>query len=117
MKLRLFRRKPPSRITFDEYGGSTASTWGAGFGWLHDVSSSAWIGPRLHPFGQDIGSVIPEGFGAYARLSQPVEVDESRRERWSDVAARTGRLALPDRQFHRIAAPRRHTRRAHSHRR
>ena len=55
MKLRLFRRKPPSRITFDEYGGSTASTWGAGFGWLHDVSSAAWIGPRLHPFGQDIG--------------------------------------------------------------
>ena len=110
MKLRLFRRKPPSRITFDEYGGSTASTWGAGFGWLHDVSSSAWIGPRLHPFGQDIGSVIPGGFGAYARLFHPVEVDESRRERWSDVAARTGRIVHPEMQFHMIAAPRGQTR-------
>src|SRR5437763_7456183 len=110
MKLRLFRRKPPSRITFDEDGGSTASTWGAGFGWLHDVSSAAWIGPRLHPFGQDIGSVIPGGFGAYARLFHPVEVDGSRRERWSDVAARTGRIVHPEMQFHMIAAPRGQTR-------
>jgi len=106
MKLRLFRRKPPSRITFNEYGGNTASTWGAGFGWLHDVSSAAWIGPRLHPFGQDIGSVIPGGFGAYARLFHPVEVDESRRERWSEVAARNGRIVHPEMQFHMIAAPR-----------
>ena len=106
MKLRLFRRKPPSRITFNEYGGNTASTWGAGFGWLHDVSSAAWIGPRLHPFGQDIGSVIPGGFGAYARLFHPVGVDESRRERWSEVAARTGRIVHPEMQFHMIAAPR-----------
>ena len=106
MKLRLFRRKPPSRITFNEYGGNTASTWGAGFGWLHDVSSAAWIGPRLHPFGQDIGSVIPGGFGAYARLFHPVEVDESRRERWSDVAARNGRIVHSEMQFHMIATPR-----------
>ena len=42
-------------------------------GW-RDVDQSertevaSWIGPRLHPFGQDIGSVVPTGFDAYARL-------------------------------------------------
>ena len=86
--------------------GGTAVTWGAGFGWLRDVSPAAWIGPRLHPFAQDIGSVIPQGFAAYARLFHPVEVDDSRRERWSDVAARNRRIVHSEMQFHMIAAPR-----------
>jgi hypothetical protein len=86
--------------------GSTAATWGAGFGWLRDVSPAAWIGPQLHPFAQDIGSVIPEGFAAYARLFHAVEVDRDRRERWSDVAARNGRIVHSEMQFHMIAAPR-----------
>jgi hypothetical protein len=86
--------------------GGTAVTWGAGFGWLHDVTPAAWIGPRLHPFAQDIGSVIPQGFEAYARLFHPVELDGSRRERWSDVASRNGRIAHSEMQFHMIAAPR-----------
>ena len=86
--------------------GSTAATWGAEFEWLRDVSPAAWIGPRLHPFAQDIGSVIPEGFAAYARLFHPVEVDRDRRERWSDVAARNGRIVHSEMQFHMIAAPR-----------
>ncbi len=86
--------------------GNTAATWGAGFGWLSDVFPAAWIGPRLHPFAQDIGSVIPEGFAAYARLFHPIEVDRDRRERWSDVAARTGRVVHSEMQFHMIAAPR-----------
>jgi hypothetical protein len=88
-----------------EHGG-TAITWGAGFGWLRDVSPAAWIGPRLHPFAQDIGSVIPQGFAGYARLFHPVELEGSRRERWSDVAARNGRIVHAEMQFHMIAAPR-----------
>src|SRR2546429_6287577 len=107
MKLRLpiFRRKRrPSMALLDEHGG-TAITWGAGFGWLNDVSPAEWIGPRLHPFAQDTGSVIPQGFAAYARLFHPVEGDGSR-ERWSDVAARNGRVVHSEMQFHMIAAPR-----------
>jgi len=73
---------------------------------LRDVSPAAWIGPRLHPFAQDIGSVIPECFEAYARIFHPVELDASRRERWSDVAARNGRIVHSEMQFHMIAAPR-----------
>lgn len=34
-----------------------------------DVEAASWIAPRLQPFGQYIlGSVIPAGFAAYARL-------------------------------------------------
>ena len=108
MKLRLpmFGRKPrPSMVVFGPHG-STAATWGAEFGWLRDASPAAWIGPRLHPFAQDIGSVIPEGFAAYARLFHPVPVDGSRHERWGDVAARSGRIVHSEMQFHMIAAPR-----------
>jgi hypothetical protein len=91
-------------VLLGEHGG-TAITWGAGFGWLRDVSPAAWIGPRLHPFAQDIGSVIPKGFAAYARLFHAVEMDRDRRERWSDVAARNGRIVHSEMQFHMIAAP------------
>ena len=92
-------------VRFGEHG-STAVTYGAGFGWLRDVSPAAWIGPRLHPFAQDIGSVIPEGFQAYARLFHPIEIDRERRERWSDVAGRNGRIVHSEMQFHMIAVPR-----------
>jgi len=90
-------------VRFGEHG-RTAITWGAGFGWLPDVSPAAWIRPRLHPFGQDVGSVIPDGFEAYARLFHPVEVDH--RERWSDVAQRNGRIVHSEMQFHLISTPR-----------
>lgn len=40
------------------------------------VGAGDWIGPRLHPFGQgDVGSVIPTGFEAYARV--PVDARDS----------------------------------------
>jgi len=34
-----------------------------------DVTLAGWIAERLHPFGQDVGSVVPTGFAAYSRLS------------------------------------------------
>jgi hypothetical protein len=95
----------PSRVSFGQHGG-TPSTWGAGFGWLRDVSAAAWIGPRLHPFGQDVGSIIPEGFEAYARLFHPVELEHDRHERWSDVALRNGRIVHSEMQFEQISIPR-----------
>lgn len=42
----------------------------------HDVESSEhtqagdWIAPRLHRFGRDVGSIVPTGFDAYARLPE-----------------------------------------------
>lgn len=84
--------------------GALPITWGAGPGWLRDVSPAAWIGPRLHPFGQDVGSVVPDGFEAYARVFHPVEVDGP--QRWSDVARANGRIVHPEMQFHLISTPR-----------
>ncbi len=79
---------------------------GADVRWLRDVAPASWIGPRLHPFGTDAGSVVPEGFEAYGRLLHPVVVDGSERRRWRDVAEANGRIAHPEMQFHLIARPR-----------
>ena len=32
------------------------------------VEAASWIAPRLHPFGQDVGSVVPSAFAAYAGI-------------------------------------------------
>jgi hypothetical protein len=34
-----------------------------------DPQQASWLNERLHPFGQDVGSVVPGGFAAYARIS------------------------------------------------
>lgn len=67
--------------------------------WLRDVSPADWIGERLHPWFQDTGSIIPEGFDAYARVFHPVHGEE----RWSDVAARNGRIVHAEMQLHMIS--------------
>ncbi|MDQ6614323.1 MAG: hypothetical protein M3083_06170 [Actinomycetota bacterium] len=84
-------------------GGPSAAT----IEWLLDVAPAAWLGARLHPFFSDTGSVIPPGFGAYARLFHPVEAVQlgDRRHRWADVARETGRIVHPEMQFHMISRP------------
>jgi hypothetical protein len=73
-----------------------------------EVEAADWIRERLHPFAQDVGSVIPPGFEAYARIFHPasashdwVPVDV----RWSTVARWNGRTVHPEMQFHNIASP------------
>lgn len=44
-----------------------------------DLSPADWIIDRIHDFGVNVGSVIPEGFDAYARIFHPairIEDDE-----------------------------------------
>jgi hypothetical protein len=36
-----------------------------------DVSSARWVVDLIHPLGQDVGSLVPEGFEAYARIFHP----------------------------------------------
>jgi hypothetical protein len=84
--------------------------WGATFGWQRDVSPADWIGPRLHPFAQDVGAIIPDGFEAYGRLFHPVErydpsTGNTIREGWSEIAARNQRVAHAQMQFHMISRP------------
>ncbi|HEV2033254.1 MAG TPA: hypothetical protein VGU71_03495 [Candidatus Dormibacteraeota bacterium] len=72
-----------------------------------EVEAADWIHGRLHPFAQDVGSVVPMGFGAYARIFHPASGAERPgiEVRWSYVAAWNGKIAHPEMQFHAIAAP------------
>jgi hypothetical protein len=73
-----------------------------------EIEAADWIGPRLHPFAQDVGSVVPNGFEAYARIFHPASRlvgTEQVEMRWSDVAEWSGRTVHPEMQFHTIAVP------------
>jgi hypothetical protein len=54
-----------------------------------------WIERSLHPFGKDVGSFIPEGFAAYARVFHPPYrgTPEGKQipVRWRDIAAANDR--------------------------
>jgi hypothetical protein len=67
----------------------------AGVNFAKNIEPASWITSRLHPLGQDVGSVVPKGFDAYARVFHP-----PRRRmpdgtlipvRWQDIAAANGR--------------------------
>jgi flavin-binding protein dodecin len=76
--------------------------------WETDTSPATWIAPRLHPFGQDTGSVVPAGFDAYCRIFHPVR-SASRWEpsttTWAEVAALNGRVVHSSMQYHQISTP------------
>lgn len=74
--------------------------------WQGDIHAADWIAARVNPFGTDVGSVIPIGFEAYARIFHPVALADGRQERWSEIAARNERRVHPEMQFHRIDDPR-----------
>jgi len=73
--------------------------------WTSDAEQGRWIRDRLHPFGQNVGSVVPGGYEAYARLFHPVDDQSGNTTRWSDVARRNGRIAHPEMQFHLVSTP------------
>jgi hypothetical protein len=57
---------------------------------IADVSVGDWIGERLGgPFGT-VGSVVPRGFAAHARILHPVELDDSRTSLIDVLAPATG---------------------------
>jgi hypothetical protein len=77
--------------------------------WSSDTGQADWIGDRLAPFfGNQVTSVIPGGFAAYARLLHPAEEPlhgGDRVVRWREVAAWSGAALEPGAQFHEIALP------------
>jgi hypothetical protein len=60
---------------------------------IADVSAGDWIAERLRgPLGT-VGSVVPRGFAAYARVLHPVEFDDGRTPlTWAQVCQFTGRI-------------------------
>ena len=55
----------------------------------------------LHPFAQDVGSVVPPVFGAYARVFHPAQLGEWD-VRWADIALVNGRAAHARMQFENL---------------
>jgi hypothetical protein len=74
-----------------------------------EVTAGDWIRERLHPFAAyNVGSVVPTGFAAYARIFHPAFTSRDWNPdevRWSEVAAWSGRTVHPQMQFHSIAVP------------
>jgi hypothetical protein len=68
-----------------------------------NVNPAEWIVKRLHPFAQDVGSVIPEGYEAYVRVFHPAYrcgLDGNRVPvRWQEIASANGRIVHPEMQF------------------
>ncbi|HKV89123.1 MAG TPA: hypothetical protein VJT78_14100 [Candidatus Dormibacteraeota bacterium] len=75
------------------------------------VEAADWIRDRLHGFAKDVGSIVPPGFEAYARIFHPAwrrAFDLTSRPeevRWSDIAAWNGKTVHPEMQFHSIGGP------------
>jgi hypothetical protein len=83
-----------------------AATGGAAVDWSSEVAAADWIVERLHPFASDVGSLIPEGFEAYARVLHPFwRVEQGRRikVRWADVAREAGTAIGPTAQLDELS--------------
>lgn len=68
-----------------------------------NADPASWIESRLHPFGMDVGSFIPEGFAAYTRVFQPPyrRTPEGNQipVRWRDIAAANNRTMAAEMQL------------------
>lgn len=73
--------------------------------WSADVGAGSWIAPRLGSFGQ-VASVVPRGFGAYARVLHPATDRDDRPARWAQVCQTTGRTPHALAQWQSISSPR-----------
>ena len=65
-----------------------------------DLARAQWIAPRLGPFGTGVGSIIPSGFEAYARILHPATGSNDESVRWDHVARKFGAVAHRLMQFH-----------------
>jgi hypothetical protein len=74
--------------------------------WSTRVQEADWIGERLRP-PEDfcVGSIVPQGFPAYARVLHPARGPNDRPVRWGDAAAWSGRTLRPATEFDAIAIP------------
>jgi hypothetical protein len=76
--------------------------------WSSDVGAADWIVARLHPFARDVGSFVPDGFDAYARIPHPASRTENGRPvkvRWSDLARTRGASLEATTRFEDITTP------------
>ncbi len=71
-----------------------------------DLSSADWVAARLTTFAENVASIIPSGFEAYARIFHPAyrrDGDEYTPVLRADVAASTGRKAHHQMQWEGVS--------------
>ncbi|MDO8106072.1 hypothetical protein Q6348_02545 [Isoptericola sp. b441] len=68
----------------------------------HHVAAGQWLVERLGPLGARVGSLVPAGYEAYARVLHPAETADGTPARWGDVAAACGTTVHPAVQFWRL---------------
>lgn len=71
-----------------------------------DPSPADWVANGVGPFGSGVGSLIPGGYVAYARILHPAVSSGGMPVRWDTVAAWSGRIVHPRAQFEAVARPR-----------
>ena len=68
-----------------------------------DTSAADWLVTAMHPFAQDVGSVIPPVFEAYARVFHPAfrggHDDDGTPVKWAEIAEANGKTAHVGMQF------------------
>lgn len=72
-------------------------------GYVTDLTPALWIRGRLHPFAQDVGSIVPEGFEDYARVFHPARAADGRAVTWRAIAEANGGTVHAEMQFGNIA--------------
>ena len=70
--------------------------------YVTELVRTTWIRERLHPFAQDVGSLVPEGFADYARIFHPAHRGDEP-VTWRAIAETNGRTVHREMQFGNIA--------------
>lgn len=75
----------------------------------HDVSEARWVAENIVDApATTVGSLVPVGYDAYARILYPVYSPgpggERRLVRWSDIARHTGAIAHAEMELHSLEA-------------
>jgi hypothetical protein len=74
---------------------------------ISNVTSASWVVASLGQFGSGVGSLVPHGFEAYARLLHPAWSDSHHAVSWAEAAAWTGKVIHPNVQFGSFISPKR----------
>lgn len=76
---------------------------------VDDLGPARWLAESLRSFAVDVGSLVPAGFGAYARVFHPA-YDGAEPVSWAQIARANHKTAHPQMQFTRlIGYPSRHS--------
>lgn len=60
-----------------------------------DVAAARWVSDWVHPFAQDVGSLVPPIFESYARILHPARRGDGTLVRWRDIAEAKGTTLHP----------------------